>query len=136
MFRTGLAVSLLSLMIGFAAVNTSAPAAAAGSVSVTIVPKGETATAIRDGLRVFSWVRRLQNRSKIEQYGSSNRAAVSQTGSGNWARIFQSGHGHAATIKQSGDENFFGIFQFGRHAQSDVTQTGDGNVGLLLQGGW
>jgi major curlin subunit len=136
MFRTGLAVSLLSLMIGFAAVDKPTPAAAAGSVSVTIVPKGETATAIRDGLRVLSWVRRLQNRSKVEQYGSSNRAAVTQTGSGNWASIFQSGHGLAASIKQSGYENFFGIFEFGRYVQSDVTQTGNGNVGLLLQGGW
>ena len=110
--------------------------AAAGTVSVTVTPKGESASALRDGLFLFSWAQRLRNSARVDQKGSGNSAAVSQSGHWNWATIFQRGRGHSATVAQTGNNNAFGVFQFGRNTSMDAAQTGNGQAGLMLQYGW
>ncbi|MEW5962627.1 MAG: curlin [Pseudomonadota bacterium] len=114
----------------------AATPADAGSVSLTITPKGESATAIRQGLQIYSWAKSIESRARISQKGTGNAAAIGQSGSGNWAGIFQRGSGHTGTISQSGDNNAYGLFQFGRNTTSNVTQSGNGKVGFTFLGGW
>jgi Curlin associated repeat len=136
MIRAKLAAGLLAFTVGAAAIDASTPAAAAGRVSVTLAPKGESANAIRDGLFLFSWAQRLRNSARVDQKGSGNSAAVSQSGHGNWATIFQRGRGHSATVAQNGNNNAFGVFQFGRNTSMDAAQNGNGQAGVVLQYGW
>jgi hypothetical protein len=136
MIRAKLAAGLLAFTVGAAAIDAPTPTAAAGSVSVTLAPKGESANAIRDGLFLFSWAQRLRNSARVDQKGSGNSAAVSQSGYGNWATIFQRGRGHSATVAQNGNNNAFGVFQFGRNTSMDAAQTGNGQAGVVLQYGW
>ncbi len=136
MSGTKVAVSVLALMVGLVASGQPTPAAAGGSVSVAITPRGESAAAIRNGFRLYSWSRDMRNRVRVDQRGTGNGAGVSQSGHGNWAAVFQRGRNHSATVAQNGNNNAFGIFQFGRNTSSAATQTGDGNVGLVVQGGW
>jgi hypothetical protein len=136
MIRTNLTAGLMAFTVGFAALETSTLAAAAGSVSVTVIPKGESASAIREGLFLFSRAQQLRNYARVDQRGSSNGAAVSQSGNRNWAGIFQRGRGHSATVTQNGNNNAFGVFQFGRNTSLDAAQTGYGQAGLVLQYGW
>ena len=135
MIRANMVASVLALVV-FAAIEQSAPAAAGGSLSFAVTPRGETAHVVRDGFRFYSWARDLRNRVRVDQRGSGNGAGVSQSGTGNWAGIFQRGRNHSATVTQNGNDNAYGIFQFGRNTSSAATQTGDGNVGFVLQGGW
>ncbi|HZA01656.1 MAG TPA: curlin [Hyphomicrobiaceae bacterium] len=136
MIRAKLAAGILALTVGATAIDAPTPAAAAGSVSVSIAPKGESANAIRDGLFLFSWAQQLRNSARVDQKGSGNAAAVSQSGHWNWAAIFQRGRGHSATVAQNGNSNAFGVFQFGRNTSIDAAQTGNGQAGLVLQYGW
>jgi hypothetical protein len=136
MIRTKLVAGLLVLTMGVATIGAPTPAVAAGSVSVTLTPKGESANAIRDGLFLFSWAQQLRNHVRVNQKGRGNAAAVSQSGHWNWAGIFQRGRGHSATVTQNGDNNAFGVFQFGRNTSLDADQTGHGQAGLVLQYGW
>jgi Curlin associated repeat len=136
MIRANLAACLLAFTVGAAAIDAPIRAAAAGSVSVTVTPKGESAHALRDGLFLFSWAQQLRNYARVDQKGSGNGAAVSQTGYWNWATIFQRGRGHSATVAQTGNNNAVGVFQFGRNTSMDATQTGNGQAGLMLQYGW
>ena len=136
MIRASLAAGLLAFTLGAAAINAPSPAAAAGSVSVTVAPKGESANAVRDGLFLFSWAQHMRNYARINQKGSGNGAAVSQTGHWNWATVFQRGRGHSATVAQNGNNNAFGVFQFGRNTSMDAAQTGNGQTGVALQYGW
>jgi hypothetical protein len=136
MIRAKLAAGLLAFTIGAAAINAPSPAAAAGSVSVSITPKGESANAVRDGLFLFSWTQQLRNYARVDQKGRGNAAGVSQSGQWNWAGIFQRGRGHSATVTQNGNNNAFGVFQFGRNTSLDAAQTGHGQTGLVMQYGW
>ena len=136
MIRTKLAAGLLVFAIGATTIDASTPAAAAGRVSVTIAPQGESASAIRDGLFLYSWAQQLRNYARVDQRGRGNAAAVSQSGSWNWAGIFQRGRGHSASVTQNGNHNAFGVFQFGRNTSLDAAQTGHGQAGLVLQYGW
>jgi Curlin associated repeat len=136
MIRRNLAAGLLAFTLGVAAIDAPTPAAAAGSVSVTIAPKGESANAVRDGLFLYSWAQQMRNYVRIDQKGSGNGAAVSQSGQWNWATIFQRGRGHSATVAQNGNNNALGVFQFGRNTSIDAAQTGNGQAGLVLQYGW
>jgi hypothetical protein len=104
MIRATLAAGLLAFTVGAAAIDAPTPAAAAGTVSVTVTPKGESASAVRDGLFLFSWAQRLRNSARVDQKGSGNSAAVSQSGHWNWATIFQRGRGHSATVAQTGNK--------------------------------
>jgi hypothetical protein len=136
MIRATLAAGLLAFTVGAAAIDAPTPAAAAGTVRVTVTPKGESASAVRDGLFLFSWAQRLRNSARVDQKGSGNSAAVSQSGHGNWATIVQRGRGHSAAVAQTGNNNAFGVFQFGRNTSMDAAQTGNGQAGLMLQYGW
>src|ERR671918_386503 len=91
MIRAKLAAGLVAFTVGAAAIGAPSPAAAAGSVSVTIAPKGQSANAVRDGLFLFSWAQQMRNYARVDQKGSGNGAAVSQSGHWNWATIFQRG---------------------------------------------
>ncbi len=132
MTRKNRMIGLIALLIA----STASPAFAGGRVSITIVPRGESAEAIRNGLWFYSMARQSPNRTRVDQRGIGNAAGIAQHGRGNWAEIFQSGHNHSATITQNGNNNTFGVFQFGRNAHSDVVQNGDGKVGLVFQGSW
>jgi Curlin associated repeat len=136
MIRAKLAAGLLAFTVGATAIDAPTPAAAAGSVSVTIAPKGESASALRDGLFLYSWAQQLRNSARVDQKGSGNGAAVRQSGQWNWAAIFQRGRGHSATVAQNGNNNAFGVFQFGRNTSIDAAQTGNGQGGLVVQYGW
>jgi hypothetical protein len=67
MIRSNLAAGLLAFTAGAAAVDVPTPAVAAGSVSVTIAPKGESANAVKDGLFLFSWAQQMRNYARIDQ---------------------------------------------------------------------
>lgn len=122
----------------YAAITMLAAAspAAAGSISLTVTPKGDSATAISRGLQIYSWAKGLESRARVSQKGTGNAAAIGQSGSGNWAGVFQRGSGHTGTIAQNGDNNAYGLFQFGRNTSSSVTQTGSGKTGFTFLGGW
>jgi Curlin associated repeat len=136
MIRANLAAGLLVFTVSVAAIDAPTPAAAAGSVSVTIAPQDESANAVREGLFLFSWARQMRNYARIDQKGSGNGAAVSQSGQWNWATIFQRGRGHSAAVAQNGNNNAFGVFQFGRNTSMNAAQTGNGQAGVVLQYGW
>lgn len=108
----------------------------AGSISLTVTPKGDSATVISRGLQIYSWAKGLESRARIAQRGTGNAAGIVQSGSGNSAAVFQRGSGHTGTITQSGDNNVYGLFQLGRNTSSNVTQTGSGKVGFTFLGGW
>lgn len=134
--KTLTALLTATLLAGGIAALPAAPAHAGGSVSVTIVPKGDEARIIEQGLQLYALSRDVRNRAKVKQRGADNAAAIGQSGSGNWAGIFQRGKGHTATIDQTGNNNAFAIFQFGKNTSSAVTQQGNGGAGLIFQGGW
>ena len=136
MLRKQLATGCLALLLGVAAMELPTPAAAGGSASLTITPKGESARVLQEGLHWYSLFKSSRNRARVDQRGSGNGAAISQHGSNNWAGIFQRGRGQSASIAQNGNDNAMGIFQFGRKTNATTRQTSNGNVGLVLQGGW
>lgn len=118
------------------ALLVAASPADAGSISLTVTPKGDSATAISRGLQLYSWAKGLESRARITQKGTGNAAAISQSGSGNSAAVFQRGSGHTGTIAQNGDNNVYGLFQLGRNTSTNVSQTGSGKVGFTFLGGW
>jgi hypothetical protein len=135
MSRNGSVLRLSAACAALLALHAATPADA-GSVSLTITPRGDSATAIRQGLQIYSWAKGIESRARISQKGTGNAAAIGQSGSGNWAGVFQRGSGHTGTISQSGNDNAYGLFQFGRNTSSNVTQTGSGKVGFTFLGGW
>ena len=108
----------------------------AGSLTVTVKPKGKSAKVVEKGLTILSTIQARRNRARIDQSGSGNTALVSQHGEGNTIGIFQRGSGHTAIASQDGDDNTLGIFQFGKNTTTDTRQTGNGRVELIFQGGW
>jgi hypothetical protein len=125
-------VSLLTLM----AVLGPASPAAAGGVSFTLVPRGESAEVVRQGLTIYGIARDLRNRGRIKQRGIGNDAAINQRGRGNTAFLLQRGKGNSGTITQNGNYNGLGLLQFGRKNRANAVQMGDGNLGITLQGRW
>lgn len=136
MLRKQLTTGGLALLLSIAAMEIPTPAAAGGSASLTITPRGESARVLQEGLHWYSLFKSSRNRARVDQSGSGNGAAISQHGSNNWARIFQRGQGQSASITQSGNDNAMGVVQFGRKTNTTARQTGNGNIGLVLQGGW
>lgn len=125
------------LLAGALAIATVAPASA-GSFTLSLTPRGDSADLIRSGLQIYGIVNELQgkNHAKVKQKGRNNAAAVSQQGAGNYGLVYQNGKGHGATLTQAGRDNAMGVFQFGRATNADVIQAGRGDVGLVFQGGW
>lgn len=135
MICTNKSVALTALLAASVLTHQTAPATA-GSVNVTVAPRGESAEAVRTGFLFYNLFRGVKNRARVNQKGSGNGAAISQHGNGNVAEVFQRGRGNSGTITQNGNNNAYGIFQFGRKARTSAVQTGDGNAGFTFQGNW
>jgi len=136
MITTRLKAGLAATVIALAAI-ASTPASA-GSFTLSLTPRGDSAEMIRTGLEIYGLVNNLKgkNHAKVDQKGRNNAAAVSQKGKGNVGLVYQRGRGHEATLTQAGRNNAYGIFQFGKATNVDVAQFGRGDVGLIFQGGW
>jgi len=130
--KTGLAAAVIALTAA------AATPASAGSFTLSLTPRGESADLVRSGLQIYGIVNGLkgENHAKVKQKGRNNAAAVRQKGKGNYGLVYQKGKGHEATLDQAGRNNALGLFQFGRATNADVVQYGRGEVGLVFQGGW
>lgn len=127
---------IMIIAAAIAALTVPVAPAAANSFSLTLVPRGEAATALRTGLSIYGIVRDLKSRARIEQRGTGNGAAIAQSGQGNRAFLIQRGRDNAGTISQRGNYNTYGLVQIGRGNRTAVVQEGRGEVGLTIQGGW
>lgn len=136
MITTPLKAALAAAVIALVA-SASTPASA-GSFTLSLTPRGESADLVRHGLEIYGIVNELQgkNKARVDQKGRNNAAAIDQKGAGNHGLVYQRGRGHTATLTQAGRNNAYGIFQFGRATNVNVTQFGRGDVGLVFQGGW
>lgn len=127
---------IIMVAAALAALTVSVAPAAANNFSLTLVPRGEAATALRTGLSIYGMVQDLKSRARIDQRGTGNGAAIAQSGRGNRAVVVQRGRNNAGTITQRGDYNAYGLIQLGRGNRTAVVQEGRGDVGLTIQGGW
>ncbi len=132
--RQTLTASLVALTLGTAA--TTAPAAAGGSVSISIAPgNAQQERAMRAGLGLYGLYNGIKSGS-IKQRGSGNMAGLLQNGRGNFGVVHQEGRGHNGTLQQNGNGNSYGLFQFGRNTNGHVSQYGNGGTGATFQFGW
>lgn len=130
-----LMAALTAATLGSAALT--APAAAGGSVSVSIAPtSAQSDRAIRDGLRLYSFYNSVKGGASIRQIGRDNSAGVAQNGRRNLGIVHQEGSGHKGTLRQNGNRNAHGLFQFGRNTNGHVAQNGNGRTGATFQFGW
>jgi hypothetical protein len=130
-----LMAGLVAATIGAAPFAT--PAAAGGSVSLSIIPgNAEQARALRTGLALYSLFRDARSGAIVRQRGHDNAAALAQHGRGNTGIIHQRGNNHSGTLEQHGNRNAYGLFQFGRNANGHVVQHGNGQTGATFQFGW
>jgi hypothetical protein len=136
MRKTPFKAAALACLIGSSPMFYPPTPADAGSVTVTVKPKGKSAKVVEKGLTILSKIQERRNRARVDQSGSGNTALVSQHGEGNTLGLFQRGSGHTAIASQDGDDNTLGIFQFGKNTTTDTSQTGNGRVELIFQGGW
>ena len=127
---------IIVVAAALAALSLPVTPADANSFSLTLVPRGEAATALRTGLSIYDIVRDSKSRARIEQRGTGNGAAIAQAGRGNRAFLIQRGRDNSGTITQRGDYNTYGLVQLGRGNRTAVVQEGRGDVGLTIQGGW
>jgi hypothetical protein len=133
--RRQLITGLLAATIGTAAL--AGPAAAGGSVSLSIVPtQPQDARALQAGMQLYSLYKGIKSGGSIKQIGRDNAAGIGQNGAGNQGIIHQKGTGHAASLQQNGHGNSYGIFQFGRNTSAHVAQNGNGQAGATFQFGW
>ena len=128
-----------SIMTGLmvAAIGTAsavAPASAAGSFSLTILPAaGQDAEAMRAGMQIFNLINSAKtNGGVIRQNGFGNGAMMGQNGNGNFGTIWQEGNGHSGNLQQNGNGNAYGIYQFGENTNVDVNQFGHGQTGATF----
>lgn len=127
----------LAALLSAASLATALPAAAGGSVSLSISPgNGDERRALAAGLVIYSLLQGGGRRAVVTQRGTGNAAALRQTGPGNIGAIHQDGSGHSGTLVQQGSGNAFGLFQFGRGASAGVVQRGRGGSGVVVQYGW
>lgn len=125
---TGLMVATI------ASASMVAPAAAAGSFSLTILPAaGQDADALRAGMQIFNIINSMEaNGGAVHQNGMNNSALLGQNGSGNFGTIWQEGNGHSGALDQVGDGNAYGIYQFGENTDVDVSQFGNDQTGATF----
>ncbi len=125
---TGLMVATI------ASASVVAPAAAAGSFSLTILPAaGEDADALRAGMQIFNLLNAAKtNGGVIRQNGTGNAAQLGQNGSDNFGTIWQEGNGHSGNLQQNGNGNAFGIYQFGENTSVNANQYGNGQTGATF----
>ena len=98
MIRTALATGLMALMLGTAAMTAAPAPAAAGSLTVTLSPKGEQAAKLQRKLKKLARLRNRPNTATVEQYGVGNAAAIGQSGSGNDAHVVRDEHHRGAMV--------------------------------------
>ena len=127
-----------SALIAALLVATSLPAAAGGTLSLSLTPgSGAQNDLIHAGLALYRVARGIESGAFVHQDGSLNAAALRQvTGSGSRGLIHQEGNGHSATLDQQGYGQSHGIFQFGNGARANVVQTRNGQAGLTFQFGF
>jgi len=91
--------SLAATVIAVTAI-ASTPASA-GSFTLSLTPRGDSAEMVRTGLEIYGLVNDLKgkNHAKVDQKGRNNAAAVSQKSEGNYALVYQRGRGHEATLR-------------------------------------
>lgn len=132
---SALKASLVILSIGTAGMMT-APAAAGGSVSISVAPtNARQEQAMRAGLGIYALYNGIKN-GGIRQKGFNNSAGLLQNGSGNLGVVHQRGNGHNGTLQQNGNGNSHGLFQFGSNTNGHIAQTGNGGTGATFQFGW
>jgi hypothetical protein len=130
-----LAASVLALMIGVG--SLASPAAAGGSISLSIVPgSAKDAHIMQTGLALYSLFQDAKGGAIVRQRGNHNEAGLGQFGRGNLGVVHQEGNGHSGQLEQHGNRNAYGLFQFGRNAQGHVVQNGHGQTGATFQFGW
>jgi len=113
------------------------PAAAGGSISLSLNPQNAQQTRlVQTGLAIYALSQNIKGSASVRQKGKNNSGAVVQNGGGNLGIVHQEGRGHAGTLEQNGGGNAFGIFQFGKRTDAAVTQSGSGNAGAVFQWGW
>jgi hypothetical protein len=125
---------MASVMVAtIASASLVAPAAAAGSFSLTLLP-GNTkdAQAMRAGMQIFNLIQAIEADGSINQNGMNNVAGLKQGGNGNFGTIWQEGNGHHGTLNQQGNNNSYGIYQFGENTNVDVSQYGNSQTGATF----
>jgi major curlin subunit len=127
--------ALLALSMSLTPVCMTAPVQA-GSLTVTVAPKGKNIEKLKAGLERLSQLAEQRNRARVDQKGANNSASVSQDDNGNRLGVFQRGSGHTAVASQDGNNNTLGVFQFGKNTRTDTAQSGDGEFGFIFQAGW
>jgi len=134
--RTTFKTLAAGFVIAIATAGMAAPAAAGGSLSITVLPgNAKDAKAMRTALQLYSLHNGL-NSGGIAQRGNGNPAGLGQNGRGNLGVIHQQGYGHQGTLQQNGNGNSYGLFQFGRNTSANVVQYGGGRTGATFQFGW
>lgn len=120
------AAALLAAAI--AGLSLTAPASAAGQVSLSYTPTDpQEAAALGLGLQFISLAKGMSaNGGNISQNGFGNAAGIGQFGSGNHGVLVQQGNGHTGTINQHGNNNSCGLFQFGENTNASCDQYGNG----------
>jgi hypothetical protein len=115
----------------------AAPAAAGGSVSLSVNPQNAQQTRLlQTGLAIYALSQDIKGSASVRQKGKNNNGAIAQNGGGNFGVVHQQGRGHSGTLDQGGNGNAYGIFQFGKRTDAAVTQRGNGNAGAVFQWGW
>ena len=128
--RTALAATAISAAL-------AVPAAAGGSVSLSLTPQTPQQTRlVQSGLAIYALSQGIKGSASVRQKGRNNNGAVVQSGGGNLGVVHQEGRGHSGTLDQAGNGNAYGLFQFGRRTGAAVTQAGTGNAGAVFQWGW
>ncbi|MHA6690179.1 curlin [Devosia sp. A449] len=129
-FTKTAAAVFAAIVIG--AASLTAPAMAAGQVSISFTPSDpDQQQALGMGLQMFSLFKGLSaSGANVSQNGSFNAAGFNQSGSGNHGLIVQEGNGHQGTIQQNGNNNNCGLFQFGQNTNAQCNQNGNGQSSL------
>lgn len=128
--RTMLAATAISAAL-------AVPAAAGGSVSLSLTPQTPQQTRlVQSGLAIYALSQGIKGSASVRQKGKHNTGAVVQNGGGNLGVVHQEGRGHSGTLEQAGNGNAYGVFQFGKRTDAAVTQRGNGNAGAVFQWGW
>ena len=130
-----LTASLVALAIG--AGSLASPAAAGGSVSLSIIPgSAKDARAVQTGLALYSLFQNARGEAIVRQRGNNNEAGIGQFGRRNLGVIHQEGDGHSGQLEQHGNRNSYGLFQFGKRTRGHVVQNGHAQTGATFQFGW
>ena len=131
--RRGTRALLVAATLGAAGLTGTGTQAAAGTLSLSITPRGtQEAQVLSTAIALYALHRDLRSGADIRQTGRNHAVALQQSGPGHRGIIRQRGDGHSAMLTQQGAPNSQVILQFGRGARADVAQTG-GQSGILLQ---